>query len=62
VHPTQKVAMAPDGRARVSLLATDLDAVRAWVLGFGGAARVVEPPELARAVADELRRALSRYV
>jgi predicted DNA-binding transcriptional regulator YafY len=60
-HPTQKVATAPDGRARVSFLAADLDAARAWVLGFGAAARVVEPPELARAVAEELRRALSRY-
>jgi predicted DNA-binding transcriptional regulator YafY len=61
VHPTQKIATAADGRLRLSLVASDLDAVRAWVLRFGGAARVVEPPELARAVADELRRALARY-
>jgi predicted DNA-binding transcriptional regulator YafY len=62
IHPTQKIATAPDGRVRVSLMAADVGAVRAWVLGFGAAARVVEPPELARAVAEELRRTLARYV
>jgi predicted DNA-binding transcriptional regulator YafY len=35
--------------------------VRTWVLGFGAGARVVEPRELADALADELRRAASRY-
>jgi predicted DNA-binding transcriptional regulator YafY len=35
--------------------------VRAWVLGFGSAAHVLEPKELADEVALELRRAASRY-
>jgi len=65
VHPSQKVAVAPDGRVRVSLALPDapevLAQVRTWVLGFGAGARVVEPRELADALADELRRAASRY-
>jgi predicted DNA-binding transcriptional regulator YafY len=65
VHPSQKVAVAPDGRVRVSLAVPEnaevVAHVRAWVLGFGSAARVVEPPELAEEVAAELRRAAARY-
>jgi predicted DNA-binding transcriptional regulator YafY len=61
VHPSQKVAAAPDGRVRVSLLVGALDRVASWVLGFGGAARVIEPPELREAVVSELARALGRY-
>lgn len=60
-HPTQKIATAPDGRVRLSMTVPSLDEVRAWVLGFGGAARVIEPEELAHDVVRELRRALSRY-
>jgi predicted DNA-binding transcriptional regulator YafY len=65
VHPSQKVALAPDGRVRVSLSVPDtpevLARVRAWVFGFGSAAHVLEPRELATELAVELRRAASRY-
>jgi predicted DNA-binding transcriptional regulator YafY len=60
-HPTQKIATAPDGRVRLSMTVPDLAELRAWVLGFGGAARVIEPPELAQDIVRELRRALGRY-
>jgi predicted DNA-binding transcriptional regulator YafY len=65
VHPSQKVALAPDGRVRVSLGVPDtpevLARVRAWVFGFGSAAHVLEPTDLATELAVELRRAASRY-
>jgi predicted DNA-binding transcriptional regulator YafY len=65
VHPSQRVAVAGDGRVRASFALPQepriLAAVRAWVLGFGAAARVLEPRELADDVAAELRRALGRY-
>jgi predicted DNA-binding transcriptional regulator YafY len=65
VHPSQRVAVAGDGRVRASFSVPHdprvLSAVRAWVLGFGAAARVLEPRELADDVAAELRRALTRY-
>jgi hypothetical protein len=35
--------------------------VRSWVLGFGGAARVLEPRELAEELGQELSRAAARY-
>jgi len=65
VHPSQRVAVAGDGRVRASFSVPQdprvIAAVRAWVLGFGAAARVLEPRELADEVAAELRRALGRY-
>jgi predicted DNA-binding transcriptional regulator YafY len=65
VHPSQKIAVAADGRVRVSLSVPDspdvLARVRAWVLGFGAAARVLEPRDLADTIAAELRRAATRY-
>jgi predicted DNA-binding transcriptional regulator YafY len=65
VHPTQKLAVARDGRVRASMRLAQspevMAAVRAWLLGFGAGVRVVEPPELAEDVAAELRRAALRY-
>jgi predicted DNA-binding transcriptional regulator YafY len=65
VHPSQRIAVAGDGRVRASFAVPHdprvLAAVRTWVLGFGAAARILEPRELADEVAGELRRALGRY-
>jgi predicted DNA-binding transcriptional regulator YafY len=65
VHPSQKVGVAPDGRVRMSWSLPEcpeiLERVRAWLLGFGAAVHVVEPPELAEDIAGELRRAAARY-
>ena len=65
VHPSQKLAVAVDGRVRASLVVPEapevLAQVRCWVLGFGGAARLLEPRELAEDLARELRRAAERY-
>jgi predicted DNA-binding transcriptional regulator YafY len=65
VHPSQKLAVAPDGRIRASIQVPEapevLDRVRTWVLGFGAAARVLEPRELADDLALELRKAAERY-
>jgi predicted DNA-binding transcriptional regulator YafY len=61
IHPTQRIATSPDGRVRVSFFAPDLERVKAWVLGFGDAARVIEPPALAEEICDILERAAARY-
>jgi predicted DNA-binding transcriptional regulator YafY len=65
VHPTQKLAVAADGRVRASMQVPEspevLDRVRSWVMAFGAAARVLEPRELADEIALELRRAAERY-
>ncbi len=65
VHPSQRLAVAADGRVRASLSIPDtpevLAALRSWILGFGSAARVLEPRELAEEIAGELRAAADRY-
>lgn len=61
VHPTQRIATAPDGRVRLSMMVPLFDSVASWVLGFGDAARVLEPPELRAAVIAKMRAALERY-
>jgi predicted DNA-binding transcriptional regulator YafY len=65
IHPSQRVAVAGDGRVRASFSVPQdprvVGALRAWVLGLGSAARVVEPRELADEIAAELRRAADRY-
>jgi predicted DNA-binding transcriptional regulator YafY len=65
VHPSQKLAVAADGRVRASLAVPEtpevLAELKSWLLGFGAGARVLEPPELVREIADDLRRAADRY-
>ena len=65
VHPSQKLAVAADGRVRASLSLPEsaevLARARSWLLGFGAAVRVIEPRELADDIALELRRAAERY-
>ncbi|MDB4942693.1 MAG: putative transcriptional regulator [Labilithrix sp.] len=57
----QRIAMSVDGRLRLSVPLVNVDAFVTWVLSFGDAARVVDPPELARRVATTLERAAERY-
>lgn len=61
LHREQRIAMSPDGRLRLSVPLVNVDTFLGWVLSFGDAARVVEPPELAEHVAGVLRRAAARY-
>jgi len=61
VHATQRIAAAPDGRVRVTMTVPLTEGLVSWVLGFGAAARVVEPEELRDAVVVRLRGALERY-
>ena len=61
VHPAQKQATAKDGRVRLSVPIADQKALVAWILGFGDAAEVAEPPDLVLEVAQTLRRAAARY-
>jgi predicted DNA-binding transcriptional regulator YafY len=65
VHPSQKLAVAADGRVRASLALPEapeiLAQLRSWILGFGSAVRVLEPREFAAEIAEELRLAADRY-
>jgi predicted DNA-binding transcriptional regulator YafY len=61
LHPQQRIATASDGRVRVSLPLVDPRAAIAFVLSWGDAARVVEPPDLVDEVGRILQRAALRY-
>lgn len=61
LHRDQRIAMSADGRLRLSVPLVNVDAFIGWVLSFGDAATVVEPPEVARQVATILERAVQRY-
>ena len=60
-YPTEAVDELPDGRLLVRLRAGDDRWLRTLVLRLGGGARVLDPPELAEAVADRARTALDAY-
>lgn len=60
-HPQQRIGTSPDGRVRVSLPHVDTRAATAFVLSWGDAARVVEPPELVEEMRKILARAVKRY-
>jgi predicted DNA-binding transcriptional regulator YafY len=61
VHPAQKLFASPDGRVRLAFPLANPDAVLAFVLSYGDAARVVEPAAFAAEVGRRLDRAARRY-
>jgi predicted DNA-binding transcriptional regulator YafY len=46
---------------RLTMTVPISESVIAWVMGFGAAARVVEPKELRDAVVGRMKEALERY-
>ena len=60
-YPVEAVDELPDGRLLVRLRAADHRWLRSLVLRLGGDARVVDPPELAEAVAARAGAALDAY-
>lgn len=61
IHPAQKLFTAKDGRVRLSFPLVNRDLVTAFVLGFGDAARVIEPTGFAAEIGARLHRAARRY-
>ena len=61
-HKTQQVLVRDDGSVLLTLCVTNDLPLRTWVLGFGGAARVVTPKSLAEAVLEEVQLARERYM
>jgi predicted DNA-binding transcriptional regulator YafY len=61
-HATQALHDRPDGSIVVELTVSNDWALRSWILGFGGLARVITPASLAGQIAEELEKARSLYV
>jgi predicted DNA-binding transcriptional regulator YafY len=57
-HPSQELRELPDGGVELCLKLSSLVEIQRWVLGWGGYAIVLEPPELAAAVAQAAKRIL----
>lgn len=60
-HKSQKVRTLKDGSVIVSLQVNHLTEVAAWVLNWGGHAKVLSPKPLVELVKEELRKAAANY-
>ena len=60
-HRSQEIIRRDDGSIVLRLCVCNDKALRAWILGFGAAARVVMPAALATDIATEFERARQRY-
>ena len=60
-YPCESVEERAGGGLTVILRARDEAWIRRLALGLAGAGRVIDPPELAEAVREDARRALSHY-
>lgn len=60
-HPCEEVIAEANGYRRVKMRARDLEWARRFVLGLGGEAQVIAPPELREDVRSAARAALDRY-
>lgn len=60
-HPSQEITEHLDNSLTFSFMATSIDEVRRWVLGFGASAQVLEPAELRRILAEEFEDGHKMY-
>jgi len=60
-HPTQRLEDLPGGGVRLEVALPSLLEFTPWVLSWGAAATVIEPPALRQSVAAALREAASNY-
>jgi predicted DNA-binding transcriptional regulator YafY len=60
-HDSQAIEELSDGRLRLTLNVSNDWALRSWILGFGGAVRVVEPSSLIQAIVREHEAAAAHY-
>jgi proteasome accessory factor B len=51
-HPSQQLRDLPDGGVELRLKLSSLVEIQRWILGWGGNAVVIRPPELIAAVRD----------
>ena len=60
-HPSQQLTEMVDGGVRLSLDVVVDWGLEAWILGFGPAARVIEPPSLVARIVEKLESAMALY-
>ena len=61
-HRSQEIDVREDGSILMRLCVCNDRPLRTWILGFGGAARVVSPQILAREIFEEIQLAREQYM
>jgi hypothetical protein len=61
-HRSQEIRTRDNGSIVMRLAVCDDRPLRSWILGFGGAARVVAPVSLARDIYEEFDAGRERYM
>jgi predicted DNA-binding transcriptional regulator YafY len=60
-HRSQRLRELPDGSVEMELAVAGIVEIRPWILTWGDAVEVLEPPELRQSVAEAVRKAAERY-
>jgi len=60
-HITQKIEEHADGSMILQMETTGLNDLKRWVLGYGGGALVLSPPELVNLVRAEVQQMVQNY-
>ncbi len=60
-HPSQELVDTADGGVELNLRLGSLLEIERWILGWGGTATVLQPPELVEAIRASATAILSRY-
>jgi proteasome accessory factor B len=60
-HRSQKLDELPDGGVELTVQVAGIVEIRPWILSWGDAVEVLEPPALRESVAEALRGGLARY-
>jgi predicted DNA-binding transcriptional regulator YafY len=60
-HPSQSIESRDDGSIRITLNVVNDWALKSWILGFGGLAKVVSPATLISEISGELAAATRNY-
>jgi proteasome accessory factor B len=60
-HRSQRLAELPNGGVELTVRVAGIIEIRPWILSWGDAVEVLDPPELRATVRDAVRRAAARY-
>jgi proteasome accessory factor B len=60
-HRSQELTELPEGGVELAVTVAGIVEIQSWILSWGGAAEVLEPPELRAAIAASVGQAAARY-
>jgi predicted DNA-binding transcriptional regulator YafY len=60
-HRSQRLEELPDGGVLLTVSVAGIVEIRPWIMSWGDAVEVLEPPDLRQVVATAVRRAAARY-